>query len=174
MNITDVLTQFAATGGVGPLRPLAALGDITAKLGPPQDVGRVASKRHWPHWYRYGDVTLEVCRCQVVNRVRIDTYRDTVTVPTEAGRLTTLRARAAYGPLEAALAAKGIIWTTVLESDVGCTTEIELPDEVTIHFTFVGNSPVAGPEGLPVHGAQAQEFTHACGPAKPDDQNPDC
>ncbi|MFI0724622.1 hypothetical protein [Streptomyces sp. NPDC021224] len=82
MIVLRALAEFGSTAAVGPLRCGAKLNDIAAALGPPWDIGRVSKQRRWPHLFSYGDVELCVCRCRRVTMISVQTWRDTIELPT--------------------------------------------------------------------------------------------
>lgn len=83
MDMRQVLTDYATTGGVGVLRPRATLNAVTEVLGPPVEADYFPNpKGTWPRTFAYGDVRLEVCGCREIFQVALSTWTGTVDVPT--------------------------------------------------------------------------------------------
>ncbi|MEU9666140.1 hypothetical protein AB0E25_11185 [Streptomyces bobili] len=82
MTLTELLASVALTARLGPVHVDASWADITAALGEPREVLR---NRRWPRLFGYGDLEVFVCRCRQVRMVTVQTWTETVEVPTYAG-----------------------------------------------------------------------------------------
>ncbi len=82
MTLTELLASVALTARLGPVHVDASWADITAALGEPREVLR---SRRWPRLFGYGDLEVFVCRCRQVRMVTVQTWTETVEVPTYAG-----------------------------------------------------------------------------------------
>ncbi|MGA5823087.1 hypothetical protein ACPC54_35150 [Kitasatospora sp. NPDC094028] len=164
MKLVGVLTEFGASGGPSGVRPLGALADAVAALGPVQRGGRLFDERPWPQWYMFGDVVVEACGCQVVNAVSMRTWYEEVRVPAgRAGEFDTVPAAVRFAELARALAGAGVHWRRTRESADSFAMGVEVggrPD-LTVEFTFTTDD--GEPAGL-LYSVHAREHAHVCPP----------
>ncbi|MGX1271262.1 hypothetical protein [Streptomyces phaeoluteigriseus] len=81
MILAELLASVALTARLGPVHVDASWDDVTAALGEPREVLR---NRRWPHLFGYGDLEVLVCRCRRVRLVTVQTWTETVELPTYA------------------------------------------------------------------------------------------
>ncbi|WP_328396271.1 hypothetical protein OHS70_11210 [Streptomyces sp. NBC_00390] len=164
MDIKDVLADYAKAGGVGILRPGAALDDVAGVLGPPVDADYFPNpEKSWPRTFAYGDVRLEVCRCRRVKQVALSTWTDTVDVPTgQPGETRTIAATTTFADLKEVLASAGTDWELWELPRVRSQFTVivgEYPQDV--HFTFHVPDPDA-PDRATLHSAISKDLEHTC------------
>ncbi|MDX3574551.1 hypothetical protein [Streptomyces sp. ID05-47C] len=82
MTLTELLASVALTARLGPVHVDASWADVTAALGEPREVLR---SRRRPRLFGFGDLEVFVCRCRRVRMVTVQTWTETVEVPTYAG-----------------------------------------------------------------------------------------
>ncbi|MEV5492344.1 hypothetical protein AB0L47_30970 [Streptomyces bobili] len=82
MTLPELLASVALTARLGPVHVDASWADITAALGEPREVLR---SRRWPRLFGFGDLEVFVCRCRRVRMLTVQTWTETVEVPTYAG-----------------------------------------------------------------------------------------
>ncbi|WP_327087786.1 hypothetical protein OIE66_36530 [Nonomuraea sp. NBC_01738] len=111
LTALSIVTRFAATGEIGPVRCGASLNDIAETFGEPHDLGRVFRSNQWPRRYAYGDVELCVCQCRTVTMVSVSTARDPMELPDpEIDALAVFPDRMTYSQVAAALDDAGCRW----------------------------------------------------------------
>ncbi|WP_052706539.1 hypothetical protein [Streptomyces rubellomurinus] len=162
MKLAEVLTEFGVAGGVVGLRPLGSLADAVTGLGPPGRGGPLFDGKAWPQWFMFGDATIEVCGCELINAVSMRTWYEEVRVPgVRPGELHILPAAVGFGELERALAGVGVGWRRIRESEDSFAMEVEPAGrpELTVVFTFTTDE--GEPEGL-LYSVHAREHVHAC------------
>lgn len=170
MTFLDRIAEFAQTGAVGPLRCNAALPDIAAVLGPPTDAGRVSKSRRWPHWFRYGSVQLEVCRCRQVRSVVIPTGPATIELPAaHSAEIVCYPSQTTYAHITAALDTLGCTWTTPAQQIPGQLTLHTAPEGATVSLSFAAPETAEGHarENAPLAKALAWTPAHTCPPPAP-------
>ncbi|WP_344641141.1 hypothetical protein [Kitasatospora cystarginea] len=170
LSMLTVLTEFGATGSIAGMRPLASFPEVTAVLGPPEKSGRISDDQPWPQWFQYGDMSVEVCRCRIINRVSVRTWYESVRIPTgRPGEFHTFEAAPTCPQLSAAFSAAGVPWQRVKQThslpQFTIETDIAGLPGVTVAFTFTTGET---PDAPPLHSAHAVEFAHEC----PEDSAP--
>ncbi|MFI8456958.1 hypothetical protein [Kitasatospora sp. NPDC085464] len=162
VDLLDLLTQFGATGDFGGFRPLGPF--PVAARGEPQQSGREADHLPWPQWFQYGCMSVDVCRCWIVNRVSVRTWYDTVTLPVgEPGAYRDFPGPPGFPELSAAFAAAAVHWERRREAHslpqfTMQTTVAELPG-VTVDFIF---TTYDNPDVPTLYSAHATDHTHLC------------
>ncbi|MEH1166065.1 hypothetical protein V6V47_11840 [Micromonospora sp. CPCC 205539] len=159
MEVLDVLAAFGSTGRVGLLHPGAHLRTVVSDYGLPWDIGRIDTRRRWPHLYSYGDVEFVVCRCRIITSVTVQTWRRTVELPSQAqsSEVIALPARLTFAQVTDALAASSCQWER-LKPIEGQRALRTLPQRVD--FTFITDD---GPDPV-LHVAGTWAHDHECMP----------
>lgn len=157
MTAPAVLTQFATTGELGPIRCGTPLNTIAEALGPPWDIGRITQRRRWPHLFSYGDVEICVCHCRTVTTISVQAHRNPVELPNPTtNTLTAYPSRLTWKTITDSLTTAGCRWHTRPD---------DLPDRIELHtepagvsFTFrTGHEPLLEQAGHTI-------TTHDCTP----------
>ncbi|QNP75559.1 hypothetical protein IAG44_03620 [Streptomyces roseirectus] len=164
MDMRQVLTEYARTGGVGVVRPGARLEDVAEVLGAPVEADYFPNPEgSWPRTFAYGDVRLEVCGCREIFQVALSTGNGTVEVPGgRPGELVTLGSEVTFGELKEALAEAGTeweLWTMPTLTDQLTVIAGEYPKDV--HYTFTVPDPAA-PDSATLHSVIAKDAEHTC------------
>ncbi|MFI9582342.1 hypothetical protein ACIHCQ_10950 [Streptomyces sp. NPDC052236] len=166
MNINDVLTGFARTGGVGVLRPGESLDDASSVLGEPEEADYFPDKKQsWPRTFRYGDIRLEVCRCRRIKVVALSTWTESVEIPTEDARaMETMAPTTTFADLKQVLALAGARWE--LDEFRAVTSQFAIlvePAIFTVRFTFhVPDPDAAHQKDASLHSAISKDSGHVC------------
>jgi hypothetical protein len=109
-------------------------------------------------------MSVEVCRCGIINRVSVRTWYDSVTLPVgEPGAYRSFPGPPGFLELSAALAAAGVRWERRVETHslpqfTMETTVADLPD-VTVDFYFTTDED---PDFPTLFSAHARESSHVC------------
>ncbi|MFI6602749.1 hypothetical protein ACIBHX_41405 [Nonomuraea sp. NPDC050536] len=135
MSAQQAMAEFAATGGIGPLRCGASLTDLVAELGRPWDIGRVTKHRRWPHLFSYGDVELCVCHCRTVTMISVQSWRDPIELPdSHSNMITPMRSSVTYEQITSALDAAACRWHPIPGQPSGQTALYTEPHGVNFVF----------------------------------------
>ncbi|MFF3110888.1 hypothetical protein ACFVSN_17055 [Kitasatospora sp. NPDC057904] len=160
--LVDLLTRYGSTGDFAGLRPLGPY-PVTER-GEAEDSGRVADELPWPQWFRFGCMSVDVCRCGIVNTVSVRTWYDDVVLPAGGpGEYGSFPGPPGFRELSDAFAAAGVHWERVPETHslpqfTMRTTVADLPD-VTVDFIFITDET---PDRPTLYSAHAHEYTHLC------------
>ncbi|MER7662722.1 MULTISPECIES: hypothetical protein [unclassified Streptomyces] len=172
VNIMDVLTDMARTGGLGVLKPGTSLDEVSGVLGAPAVADYVPdAEPSWPRTFAYGDVRLEVCRCGLIHRVALSTWTESVRIPaTCAGaRTDTVTGTAGMSPtatfaqLRAALDLARVAW----ESDLELASQFSIVVDrapILVRFTFATDAGAGAADRSDgtLHSAIARDTEHMC------------
>ncbi len=176
MNIMDVLTDMALTGGLGALKPGASLDEVSGVLGAPAVADHVpGAAPSWPRTFAYGDVRLEVCRCGLIHRVALSTWTDSVDIPaacagtrTDTGTKTgagtvSMSPTVTFAQLRAALDLARVAWESDLELASQFSVVVDR-EPVLVRFTFASEAGAGAADrsGATLHSAIARDTEHMC------------
>ena len=172
MNIMDVLTDMARTGGLGVLKPGTSLDRVSGVLGAPAVADHVPDAvPSWPRTFAYGDVRLEVCRCGLIHRVALSTWTESVDIPaacagarTDTGTGTiSMSPTATFGQLRAALDLARVAWESDLELASQFSVVVDR-EPVLVRFTFASEAGTGAADrsGATLHSAIARDTEHIC------------
>jgi hypothetical protein len=145
-----LLVRFAVTGAWGPLAMNTPLHDITAAWGEASVDAPIGKRRAWPRLLSYGDVEVCVCDCRRVSLICVQTWRETVDLPTpDHGRLRTLPSTLTFDTVTEALTAARCPWTddpkltllgqrALLAGPFGTSFVFEILEDGTVVLNVVG------------------------------------
>ncbi|MEV7028178.1 hypothetical protein [Kitasatospora sp. NPDC093558] len=161
-TLVDLLTRFGATGDFAGLRPLGPF--PVPGRGEAEDSGRVVDEIPWPVWFRYGALSVDVCRCGIIGAVAVRTWYDDVVLPVGGpGEYGSFPGPPGFQELSAAFAAAGVRWERRPEThslpQFSMVTIVDELADVTVDFVF---TTMEDPDHPTLYSAHARESSHLC------------